>query len=125
MSESIHRVRAELKSLGLESFEFDWQNGKVVAFKYTIEAGSKVGTPVLVGVSFQEEGYPEYPPHWIHVSPPIPDHHRGGQRYCTPDGRQWLAMSRAPGAAWDRLPQKDKNMHSYIGEHLRRIWRRV
>ena len=124
MSESIRKVRDELKSLGLDSFEFDWQNGRVVAFQYTIEAGSKAGTAVLVGVSFQEEGYPEYPPHWVHVSPPIPDHHGGGQRYCTADGRQWLAMSRAPGPVWDRLSQK-KDMHAYIEEHLRRIWRHV
>ena len=61
MSESILKVRAELKSLGYEPFEFDWQNGRVVAFQYTIEAGSNTGTSVLAGLSFQEEGYPEYP----------------------------------------------------------------
>ena len=123
MSESILKVRAELKSLGYELFEFDWQNGRVVAFQYTIEAGSNTGTSVLVGLSFQEEGYPEYPPHWVHVSPPIADHHGGGHAYYTDDGREWLAMSRAPGTAWDRLLQKD--MGSYIAEHLRRIWREV
>ena len=32
MSESIRKVRNELKSLGLDSFEFNWQNGRVVAF---------------------------------------------------------------------------------------------
>ena len=41
MSESILKVRAELISLGYELFEFDWQNGRVVAFQYTIEAGLK------------------------------------------------------------------------------------
>ena len=123
MSESILKVRAELISLGYELFEFDWQNGRVVAFQYTIEAGSNTGTSVLVGLSFQEEGYPEYPPHWVHVSPPIADHHGGGHAYHTDDGREWLAMSRAPGTAWDRLLQKD--MGSYIAEHLRRIWREV
>ena len=123
MSESILKVRAELISLGYELFEFDWQNGRVVAFQYTIEAGSNTGTSVLVGLSFQEEGYPEYPPHWVHVSPPIADHHGGGHAYHTDDGREWLAMSRAPGTAWDRLLQKD--MGSYVAEHLRRIWREV
>ena len=123
MSESILKVRTELASLGYEPFEFDWQNGRVVAFQYTIEAGSHSGTSVLVGLSFQEEGYPEYPPHWVHVSPPIADHHGGGHTYRTDDGRDWLALSRAPGSAWDRLSQKD--MGAYIEEHLRRIWREV
>ena len=125
MSDSILKARAELKALGYETFEFDWQNGRVVAFQYTIEAGSKAGTPVLVGISFQEEGYPEYPPHWVHVSPPIPDHHGGGQAYCTDDGREWLAMSRAPGSTWDRLPMPKRDMASYIEEHMRRMWRHV
>ena len=123
MSESILKVRTELESLGYEPFEFDWQNGRVVAFPYIIEAGSHSGTSVLVGLSFQEEGYPEYPPHWVHVSPPIADHHGGGHTYRTDDGRDWLAMSRAPGSAWDRLSLKD--MGAYIKEHLRRIWREV
>ena len=123
MSESILKVRSELKSLGYEPFEFDWQNGRVVAFPYKIEAGTNVGKSVLVGLSFQEEGYPEYPPHWVHVSPPIPDHHGGGHTYTTVDGREWLAMSRAPGAVWDRLLKKD--IGTYISEHLRRIWRKV
>ena len=123
ISESILKVRSELKSLGYEPFEFDWQNGRVVAFQYTIEAGSNSGTSVLVGLSFQEEGYPEYPPHWIHVSPPIADHHDGGHTYHTEDAKEWLAMSRAPGAVWDRLLKRD--MAAYISEHLRRIWRKV
>ena len=123
MSESIRQVSAELKSLGYEPFEFDWQNGRVVAFQYTIEAGSNSGTTVLVGLSFQEEGYPEYPPHWVHVSPPIADHHGGGGSYRTGDGKKWLAMSRAPGPMWDQLLHKD--MGAYISEHLRRIWREV
>ena len=123
MSESIEKVRAELKSLGYDTFEFNWQNERVVAFNYTIESGSKSGKGVLVGISFQEHGYPEYPPHWIHVSPPIPDHHGGGSRYSTPDGKEWLAMSRSPGRLWDELPNRD--MGAYISEHLRGIWRHV
>ena len=124
-SASVEKVRGELEVLGYKPFEFDWQKGRVVAFEYTIEAGSKTGTAVLVGMSFQEEGYPEYPPHWVHVSPPIPDHHGGGVEYSTPEGREWLAMSRAPGKLWDQLSQQDQDMEAYISEHLRRLWRHV
>ena len=123
MSASIDQVRSELESLGYKPFEFDWQRGRVVAFQYTIQAGSHSGTAVFVGISFQEEGYPEYPPHWIHVSPPIPDHHGGGVQYSTQDGKNWLAMSRAPGKLWDQLAKQD--MEAFTNEHLRRIWRHV
>ena len=123
MSDSVGKVRTELVSLGYRPFEFDWQNGRVVAFDYRIEVGSHTGTQVFVGISFQEEGYPEYPPHWIHVSPPIADRHGGGTRYTTSDRKEWLAMSRPPGKFWDQLPKRD--MQTYIQEHLRRIWRDV
>ena len=79
---------------------------------------------MAVGVSFQEEGYPEYPPHWIHVSPPLDDQ-KGGvvENHTDSQGRMWLAMSRPPGDLWDRLPTK--HMSSFISEHLRRIWKDI
>ena len=124
MSNSFERVKAELRALGCQTFEFDGPHGPVVAFPYKIETGSHKGEEVLVGVSFQEEGYPEYPPHWIHVSPPIDDRKGGAvETYKREeDGREWrwLAMSRPPGDIWDRLPTK--HMSAYISDHLRRIW---
>ena len=100
---------------------YESPQGKVVAFDYTIETGCHIGEKVTVGVSFQESDYPEYPPHWVHVTPPISDG-KGGlvQNYSDESGRPWIAMSRPPGDIWDRLPTK--HMDSYIKEHLRRIW---
>ena len=123
MSDSANRVREELESLNYETQTFDAPMGVVIAFKYTIETGSHKGEPVLVGVSFQEEGYPEYPPHWIHVSPPIADGRAGSVQNYEASGRPWLAMSRPPGRLWDQLPTK--HMHGYISEHLRKIWKDV
>lgn len=121
MSASARRVNAELESMGYQTREFDSPYGRVVAFQYTIEVGSHMGKEVSVGVSFQEEGYPEYPPHWVHVSPPLGDGKGESIRnYKCPEGREWLAMSRPPGDIWDRLPTK--HMGAYITEHLRRIW---
>ena len=122
MSNSADRVQGELEALGYQTSVFDTQQGKVVSFDYIIEAGSHKGTQIKVGVSFQEEGYPEYPPHWIHVTPPIDDG-KGGvvEKYADAQGREWIAMSRPPGEMWDRLPTK--HMYAYIGEHLRRIWK--
>lgn len=122
MSDSVNRVKRELESLGYKTALFDSAQGKVVSFKYTMETGSHKGERVLLGVSFQEEGYPEYPPHWVHVSPAIDDGKGGSvQKYRDAQGREWIAMSRPPGEIWDRLPTK--HMGAYIDEHLRRLWK--
>ncbi len=123
MSDSARRVKEELESLGYGTESFDSGVGVVIAFNYTIETGSHKGMSVLVGVSFQEEGYPDYPPHWIHVSPPVPDGRGGSIQNYEMSGRTWLAMSRPPGRLWDQLPTK--HMYGYISEHLRKIWKDV
>ena len=123
MPSSVSRVRSELKGLGHSVFEHDWNGSRVVAFSYQMESGTHRGEDVLVGVSFQEEGYPEYPPHWIHITPPIDDQKGGAKCGYVENGREWLAMSRPPGDIWDQLPTK--HMSAYITEHLRRIWRDV
>ena len=124
MPSSIERVQGELESLGYRTSVFDSQQGRVVSFDYAIEVGSHKGALVTVGLSFQDEGYPEYPPHWIHVTPPLDDG-KGGSTvtYTDTAGRAWLAMSRPPGDIWDRLPTK--HMGAYVSEHLRRIWKDV
>jgi len=124
MSDSIERVRKELEALGHETSLFDSPHGTVVSFDYTIEAGSHKGKEVIVGVGFLEEGYPEYPPHWLHVTPRIADGKDGvTQEYSDANGREWLAMSRPPSDIWDKLPTK--HMASYKSEHLRRVWKDV
>ena len=124
MSESIDRVQRELESLGYLTSLLDSPHGRVVSFDYIIETGSRKGTTIEIGISFQEEGYPEYPPHWIHVRP-LDDDGKGGvtQKYFDSQGLEWIAMSRPPGDIWDQLPTK--HMRAYINEHLRRIWKDV
>ena len=121
-SESIRKIRAELDALGYNTEIVHDARGPVVCFEYTIDVGSRRGQTVKLGLSMHEDGlYPEYPPHWIHVSPPINDH-RGGavQSYADPNGNDWLAMSRPPGELWDELPTK--HMDYFISEHIRRFW---
>ena len=122
MSSDIKRVQRELGQLGYSTSVNDTAQGETVIFPYTIESGPHEGEDVLVGLSFQEANYPEYPPHWVHVCPPMNDN-RGGvvSEYQDTEGRKWLAMSRPPGEIWDRLPTK--TMHAYIQEHLRRVLR--
>lgn len=125
MCDNIGRIKAELEGLGYATSVFDSPHGRVVSFRYTIETGSRKGKKVWVGVSFQgSEGYPEYPPHWLHASPPIDDGQGGVvETYRDAQQREWVAMSRPPGDIWDRLPTK--HMRVYINEHLRRVWNNV
>ena len=84
-------------------------------------AGKRLGLAsafIMVG-----RGYPEYPPHWIHVSPPVSDGQKVHYEYETADDRKWSAMSRPPQDIWDRLPVKD--MKNYLNEHIRRFWNAV
>ena len=121
MSNSIEQIKIELESLGHETSLFDSPQGKAVSFDYTVETGPYKGKQVRLGISFQgSEPYPEYPPHWIHVSPPIDDGRGGVVEKYDVNGREWLAMSRPPGEIWDQLPTK--HMAAYLNEHLRRIW---
>lgn len=121
MSSNIDRIRSELDGLGYKTKLRESPKGKVVSFEYRVEVGTHKGSTFVVGLSFQgQEEYPEYPPHWIHITPPIDDG-KGGviERYVA-DGREWMAMSRPPGALWDDLPTK--HMYNYLMDHLRRIW---
>ncbi len=125
MSDSISRVKAELENLGYQTSVFASPVGNVVSFPYTVETGSRRGETIKMGVSFQgSEPYPEYPPHWIHISPPMDDGKNGViQAYCDAQGCNWVAMSRPPGDIWDKLPTK--HMKVYIDEHLRRVWNHI
>jgi hypothetical protein len=125
MSNNINRIKAELESMGFETRLFDSPQGEVVSFAYNVETGSHEGQEVMLGICMQgREPYPEYPPHWIHVTPPVDDR-KGGvvERYRDAEGREWSALSRPPGEIWDQLPTK--HMHVYFTEHLRRFWNGV
>lgn len=125
MSDNIDRIKAELEDLRYKTSVFDSGQGRVVSFLYKVETGSHKGETVTVGISMQGgEQYPEYPPHWIHLTPPIDDK-KGGSvaTYRDESGREWFAMSRPPGKLWDQLPTK--HMSAYLSEHLRRFWNNI
>ena len=124
MSNDIGRMQTELECLGYAAVIRDSAQGKVVEFEYWVETGSHRGKRFRIGISMQEAGYPEYPPHWIHVSPPMNDGLGGSVNcYRVDDGREWLALSRPPGELWEQLPKK--NMQHYLDHHLRRFWSRI
>ena len=124
MSGHVDKVQLELEELGYKTSLRDSQQGTVVEFDYQVDVGTHMGETFRLGISFQETGYPEYPPHWIHVSPPVDDGLGGVVKpYTTTDGQVWVAMSRPPSDIWDKLPAK--NMKNYLSEHVRRFWSRL
>lgn len=122
MSQDITQIRRELESLGFTTSLLESPLGEVIAFQYLVVTGSLKGKNVRMGISMQgRELYPEYPPHWIHVTPPIDDGMGGNiVKYIDSREREWCALSRPPGEIWDQLPTK--HMYAYLNEHLRRFW---
>ena len=124
-----HRIAGELEELGYrpEIVEGDTSGGRqrVVVFPYRIPVGRFKGETRTVGLSTQCEavGYPEIPPHWIFINPPITDTQDGANHGVDKfAGRDWVALSRPPGAFWDRV--RRKGMRAYL-EHLSKVWARI
>ena len=123
------RITDELKELGYrpQIVEGDTVGGrqKVVVFPYRIPVGRFKGEIRNVGISTQCEavGYPETPPHWIFVNPPITDTKDGANHGINSfAGKDWVALSRPPGTFWDRV--EHKGMRAYL-EHLSKVWARI
>lgn len=124
MNGNIYRIKAELESLGYRISIHESPHGEAVSFPYTVEVGSRRGERVRLAISMHgDEQYPEYPPHWIHLSPPISDGRGGAIEKYFVNEQEWVAMSRPPGEIWDKL--STKHMSTYLSEHLRRFWNSI
>ena len=122
MNDALRRIQDELEELGLKTYVVEGAPEDVVAFTYVPEKGRYATSEFEVGLSFQEIDYPEFAPHWIHVSPEIEERHGPpGKRYSDGEGRTWVAFSRPPTDFWDDSPIK--NMSQFVTLHLRRFWR--
>ena len=125
MSDNADKIATELCALGFETSFSTSSKGKVVSFVYEVEVGSHKNKRVRVGLSMQgSEPYPEYPPHWMHISPPIDDERGGAVEHYTDElGQSWIVLSRPPGDLWDRLPTK--HIRYYLSDHLRSFWNTI
>ena len=124
MNAALRKIRDELNQCDLETYIVDGAMTEVVAFPYLVPKGRYAGRTFDVGFSLQEADYPEFAPHWIHVTPAIEDKcGRPGMTYRDARGRRWVAFSRPPADFWDNLPREKKNMATYLTLHMRRFWR--
>ena len=122
MNDALRQIKKELEECGFTTYNVEGVSDDIVAFQYKVPTGRYSGRVVDVGLSMQELDYPEHPPHWIHVTPPIEDSRgRPGKQFSDSNGRPWVAFSRPPADFWDNAPTK--HMLVYLHEHLRRFWR--
>ena len=119
MSSSLDKIEIELQELGFATTRFTSPHGEVVAVSYVIDVGRLSRTSCQLGFSMQEQGFPIYAPHWIHVAPPIDDKQGSGRQYNDEHGTLWAAFSRPP-TYWDNLP--NKSIKTFLHEHVRRFF---
>ena len=102
MNAGLLKVRQELEECGLPTYIVTGVPDQIIAFTYNVPAGRYRGQTFHIGLSMQEVDYPEYPPHWIHVSPKMEDRQGApGREFIDSEGRHWVSFSRPPSDSWD------------------------
>lgn len=123
---NIDQIEKELQGVGYTTSRIGTPQGEAVVISYKIASGKHAGEKVSLGFSMQGgEGYPEYPPHWVHIHPPYDDGQGGAtSEYSTSDTAtgeeiKWRALSRPPQDFWDKC--STKNMGVYLEQHIHRF----
>jgi len=122
----IEKVLAELQEVGhtAQARQPDGFGYVLAVFEYPVDSGRFRGQRFRVGIGFQEDAYPEYPPHWLCVSS-LPDNRIPQHSGFTFDGADWSVFSVPPSDFWDSLPTSQKNMKTYLRLHMTRFWDQV
>ena len=120
----LERVSDELRDIGLAPRIIDFPgfpiSRRVVVFDVDVQHGRYKGEILTIALSFQENAYAEYPPHFVHLKSSIST---VITRHSTHDfeGENWSAYSLPPSDFWDRLESSKKNMRTYYRRHLMRV----
>ena len=124
-------IMAELRAVGhplasrIVEFPCFGPSPKAIVMDVEVLTGRYIGQVLQVGISFQENSYPEYPPHFIHFKATVKT------TIVTPHSEHlfedevWYAYSLPPSDFWDRLEQSQKNMSTYFYGHLMRIFHKL
>lgn len=123
----LNAIAEELRELGYkaEVIHGEGFNGSsAVAIDYPVSTGQHKGKTFRIAIAFQEDAYPEYPPHFIYVKeiPSPKNHPHSSFDY---ENSKWTAFSSPPNDFWDGLPTPDKNMKTYIKRHMTRFWDQI
>ncbi|MXW01495.1 MAG: hypothetical protein F4X59_18080 [Holophagales bacterium] len=120
----LETVARELAELGIEARVVSWNGagGAGVVFQLRAPSGRLKGRTLQIGLSFQENAYPEYPPHFVHFhqeeveGTEFTRHSEHGF-----EGALWWAFSFPPSDFWDGLDPPQKNMRTFVRRHLYRV----
>lgn len=124
---AIETIHHEFEDLGFDpriKMFSGFNLGQVVVFDYVVDTGRYQGKRFSLGISFQEDGYPEYPPHFVHIAD-LPEATLTKHSVHQAEGVEWSVFSFPPSDFWDRLPPADKNMKTYLRRHLVRVWNQI
>ncbi len=120
----LERVARELGEIGIKARTVCWQGAgeKGVVFQLPVQTGQFKGRTLQIGLSFQEDAYPEYPPHFVHFLQEQVE----GIRFARHsehefEGALWWTFSFPPSDFWDGLDSAQKNMNTFVRCHLFRI----
>ncbi len=114
----------ELRDIGLAprivEFPGFSHSSRAVIFDVEVQHGRYKGAILAIAVSFQEDAYPEYPPHFVHFKSSIDTKFREHTTHVF-EGERWSAYSLPPSDRWDTLETSQKNMRTYYRWHLIRL----
>jgi len=120
----LEKVSDELREIGLSPRIVDFTGFSVlcraVLFDVEVHHGRYKGKVLTVALSFQENAYPEYPPHFVHLKSSVLTTITKHSTHDFED-ENWSAYSLPPNDFWDRLESSRKNMTTYYWRHLVRI----
>ena len=121
----LETIARELRELGIEARivpSWNGMGGAGVVFPLRAPSGRFKGKILQLGLSFQEDAYPEYPPHFVHFrQAEIEGTNFTKHSAHEFEGAEWWAFSFPPSDFWDRLAPSEKNMRTYVRRHLFRV----
>ena len=120
---SLELIKKEIEELGYQTKLTAnlFNNTSVLTFDYTPSLGRYKNQKFKMGISMQEDGYPEHPPHFLHICNLPASHLTIHGKYKTGD-ESWEVFSAPPKDIWDHSPMEEKNMKIYMYSHIARVW---
>ena len=120
---SLDKAAAEIQALGYKPEIVILGNRGAIVFDYVVCCGRYKRQSFKIGIGI-EEGYPEFPPHFIFVAnfdrPKLPVHTSISDKELA-----WSAFSVPPNDFWDTLAFHDKSMKTFFNRHLVRFWSQI
>ena len=122
----LKQVADELRAIGLVPEVVDFPgfqaSCKAVVIEIDVPNGRYKGKTLTLALSFQEDAYPEYPPHFVHLKSSVNTNIAARHSEHVFKDEKWAAYSLPPNDFWDALPSSQKNMEMYYKRHLLRIF---